>query len=44
VRYRGYGLVVVDVTPGTKGSPAQMKVRALTETGALVDELTIRRG
>ncbi|MFS8104124.1 metallophosphoesterase family protein [Lentzea alba] len=37
VRYRGYGLVVVDVTP------KQMKVRALTETGALIDELTIRR-
>ncbi|MFC3898603.1 purple acid phosphatase family protein [Lentzea rhizosphaerae] len=43
VRYRGYGLVVVDVTPGAKSSPAQMKVRALTETGALVDEFTIRR-
>lgn len=43
VRYRGYGLVVVDVTPKTNGAPAQMKVRALTETGALVDELTIRR-
>ncbi|GAA3652497.1 calcineurin-like phosphoesterase family protein [Lentzea atacamensis] len=43
VRYRGYGLVVVDVTPRTNGAPAQMKVRALTETGALVDELTLRR-
>ncbi len=44
VRYRGYGLVVVDVTPKTATAPAQMKVRALTETGALIDELTIRRG
>ena len=43
VRYRGYGLVVVDVTPATNGTPAQLKVRALTETGALIDELTIRR-
>jgi hypothetical protein len=44
VRYRGYGLVAVDVTPKTGSTPAQMKVRALTETGALIDELTIRRG
>lgn len=43
VRYRGYGLIVVDVEPRTD-KPAQMKVRALTETGALVDEFTIRRG
>ncbi|MFJ5989608.1 purple acid phosphatase family protein [Lentzea sp. NPDC092896] len=43
VRYRGYGLIVVDVEPRTN-EPAQMKVRALTETGALVDEFTIRRG
>ena len=43
VRYRGYGLIAVDVTPKTGSVPAQMKVRALTETGALVDEFTIRR-
>ncbi|MET8762468.1 metallophosphoesterase family protein [Lentzea sp. NPDC004782] len=43
VRFRGYGLVVVDVTPKTTGAPAEMKVRALTETGALIDELTLRR-
>lgn len=43
VRYRGYGLIAVDVTPKTGSAPAQMKVRALTETGALIDELTIRR-
>ncbi|HEY3477332.1 MAG TPA: metallophosphoesterase family protein [Streptomyces sp.] len=37
VRYRGYSLVNVEVTPGSG-----LKVRALTEDGVLVDELTIR--
>ncbi|SDY09457.1 Calcineurin-like phosphoesterase [Amycolatopsis xylanica] len=43
VRYRGYSLVSVDVVPPSDGTPAQLKVRALTETGTLVDEITIRR-
>ncbi|WHT16296.1 metallophosphoesterase family protein [Crossiella sp. CA-258035] len=43
VRYRGYSLVAVDVTPAKDGAPAQLKVRALTETGKLVDEITMRR-
>ncbi|NBH06756.1 metallophosphoesterase family protein [Amycolatopsis sp. SID8362] len=38
VRYRGYGLVVVDVVPG------QLTVRALGETGDKVDEVVLRRG
>ncbi|MFI6096330.1 purple acid phosphatase family protein [Lentzea sp. NPDC051213] len=37
VRYRGYSLVAVDVTPGT------MTVRALAEDGTLIDEITLRR-
>ncbi|AHH99135.1 metallophosphoesterase [Kutzneria viridogrisea] len=43
VRYRGYSLVAVDVTPAANGTPAQLKVRALTEKGTLVDEITVRR-
>lgn len=37
VRYRGYGLVAVDVTESA------MKVRALNEDGVLIDEVTLRR-
>ncbi|MCO1577362.1 hypothetical protein M8C13_16515 [Crossiella sp. SN42] len=37
VRYRGYGLVAVEV------APARMTVRALAEGGTLIDELTVRR-
>ncbi|WIX98918.1 hypothetical protein QRX60_33335 [Amycolatopsis mongoliensis] len=37
VRYRGYGLVAVDVTA------EQMVVRALAENGDQIDELTLRR-
>ncbi|MFI6096329.1 purple acid phosphatase family protein [Lentzea sp. NPDC051213] len=43
VRFRGYSLVAVDATPAANGSPAQLKIRALTETGTLVDEITLRR-
>ncbi|WHT16297.1 metallophosphoesterase family protein [Crossiella sp. CA-258035] len=38
VRYRGYGLVAVEV------APARMTVRALAEDGTLIDEITVRRG
>lgn len=37
VRYRGYSLVAVDVTPGV------MTVRALAEDGTLIDEVVLRR-
>ncbi|WP_045311835.1 purple acid phosphatase family protein [Lentzea aerocolonigenes] len=37
VRYRGYGITAVDVTGKT------MKIRALDEDGALIDEITLRR-
>jgi hypothetical protein len=43
VRYRGYGLVAVDVTPATNGTAAAMVVRALAEDGTLIDEVTLRR-
>ena len=43
VRYRGYGLVAVDVTPKANGTPARMKVRALDEDGVLIDEITVQR-
>ncbi|GAA0624042.1 metallophosphoesterase [Kutzneria viridogrisea] len=43
VRYRGYGLVAVDVAPAANGSAAQMTVRALAEDGTLIDEITVRR-
>lgn len=38
VRYRGYGLVAVDVTPDA------MTVRAVAENGDKIDEVTLRRG
>jgi hypothetical protein len=44
VRYRGYSITAVDVTPTTTNTPARMKVRALNEDGVLIDELTIQRG
>ena len=43
VRYRGYGLVAVDVTPKTASSPARLTVRALDEDGVLIDEITLQR-
>ncbi|MBP2478658.1 3',5'-cyclic AMP phosphodiesterase CpdA [Crossiella equi] len=43
VRYRGYSLVVAEVTPAVNGNPAQLVVRALTEKGAVLDEITVRR-
>lgn len=44
VRYRGYSLVHVEVTPTVGGTPGRLKVRALTEDNVLVDEVTLRRG
>ncbi|MFH8586803.1 purple acid phosphatase family protein [Streptomyces celluloflavus] len=44
VRYTGYGLVTVDVTPAAAGRAAQLKVRCLIEDGSAVDEFTVRRG
>jgi hypothetical protein len=43
VRYRGYGLVAVDVTPAANGTPAQLVVRGLAENGDKIDEVTVRR-
>jgi hypothetical protein len=43
VRYRGYGITAVDVTPKTNGTPARMKVRALDEDGVPIDEITLQR-
>lgn len=43
VRYRGYGITAVDVTPKTGTTPAKMTVRALDEDGVLIDEITIQR-
>lgn len=44
VRYRGYGITAVDVTPKTGSTPARMKIRALDEDGVLIDEITLQRG
>ena len=43
VRYRGYGLVAVDVTPRTGSTPAKLQVRALDEDGVPIDEITLQR-
>lgn len=43
VRYRGYSITAVDVTPKANGTPARTKVRALDEFGVLIDEITLQR-
>jgi hypothetical protein len=43
VRYTGYSLLVVDVTPPTFGQPATLLVRGLNEAGAEVDRFTLSR-
>ncbi len=43
VRYTGYCLLAVEVTPAAPGRAARMEVRSLTEDGILVDALTVRR-
>ncbi|MFB7911323.1 purple acid phosphatase family protein [Kitasatospora sp. NPDC056076] len=44
VRYTGYCLVAVDVTPAAGGAPARMEVRSVTEDGTAVDRVTVQRG
>ncbi|MEU3563021.1 metallophosphoesterase family protein [Kitasatospora sp. NPDC006786] len=44
VRYTGYCLVAVEVTPAAAGRPARMEVRSLTEDGTAVDRVTVQRG
>jgi len=44
VRYTGYCLVTVDVTPAAAGKPAQMVVQSLIENGTAVDQFTVQRG
>ncbi|MGW7443939.1 hypothetical protein [Kitasatospora sp. NPDC054795] len=44
VRYTGYCLVAVEVTPAAAGRPARMEVRSLTEDGTAVDRATVQRG
>ena len=43
VRYTGYGLVVVTVTPGGFGRPTTMLVRALNGSGTEIDRVTLAR-
>jgi hypothetical protein len=43
VRYTGYALVVVDVTPPVFGQPTTMLVRGLNESGVEIDNVTLRR-
>ncbi|MBP2478659.1 hypothetical protein JOF53_007531 [Crossiella equi] len=43
VRYRGYGLVAVEVSPAVNGAVARMVLRSLAEDGTPVDEITVRR-
>ena len=44
VRYTGYCLVSIDVTPAAPGRPARMEVSSLIEDGTAVDRFTVRRG
>ena len=44
VRYTGYCLLAVDVTPAAPGRPATLSVRSLIEDGTAVDRFTVRRG
>jgi hypothetical protein len=43
VRYTGYGVLVVDVTPPFFGGRTTMQVRALNESGTEVDSFTLSR-
>jgi 3',5'-cyclic AMP phosphodiesterase CpdA len=43
VRYTGYALVVVDVTPPFFGQPTTMHVRGLNESGVEIDNVTLQR-
>ncbi|MFD4657440.1 metallophosphoesterase [Kitasatospora sp. NPDC058444] len=44
VRYAGYCLVAIDVTPAVAGKPARMELRSVTEDGTAVDRVTVQRG
>lgn len=43
VRYTGYCVVAIDVTPAAAGKPARMELRSLTEDGTVVDRVTVQR-
>ncbi|WP_322752811.1 metallophosphoesterase family protein [Frankia sp. Cas3] len=43
VRYTGYSFVAVDVTPARVGQPATLTVRAVAESGAELDRVTLVR-
>jgi hypothetical protein len=43
VRYTGYALVVVDVTPPNFGQPTTLLVRALNENGVEIDRVSLVR-
>jgi hypothetical protein len=43
VRYTGYELLVVDVTPRSFGGSAKMQVRAVNENGVEIDTFTLAR-
>jgi 3',5'-cyclic AMP phosphodiesterase CpdA len=43
VRYTGYCLLSVNVTPAVHGRPATLSVRSLTEDGTVVDDFTVQR-
>ena len=42
-RYAGYGFLAVDVQPGRKGQATTMTVRSVSEQGAELDRVTLRR-
>ena len=42
-RYAGYGFLAVDVQPARKGQATTMTVRAVSEQGAELDRVTLRR-
>ena len=44
VRYTGYCLLAIDVTPAAHGRPARLSVRSLIEDGTAVDDFTVQRG
>ncbi len=43
IRYTGYCLVAVTVTPASGTTPARMNVQSLTEDGTAVDQFTVQR-
>jgi hypothetical protein len=43
VRYTGYSFLAVDAAPAAPGSTTTLTLRALTELGGQIDNLTIAR-